>query len=175
MALERGLVQVYTGDGKGKTSAAVGLATRALGQGLRVLLARFLKPAEPASGEVLLLQGLPGIEILTAGVGVIHGTSAPEEVAQSILATVAAVRERLASGAVDLVVLDEINNAVHRGDLPLAEVRSLLDARPATVEMVLTGRNAHPEIISRADLVTVMTAAKHPYRNGVAARCGIEF
>lgn len=175
MPLEQGLVQVYTGDGKGKTSAAVGLAVRALGQGLRVLLARFLKPAEPESGEVLLLEGLPGIEILTAGVGVIHGTVEAEAVAQSVRTTLATVRERLSSGAFDLVILDEINNAVHRGALPLAEVRALLDARPATVELVLTGRNAHPEIVARADLVTVLTAAKHPYRNGLKARRGIEY
>lgn len=175
MPLTRGLVQVYTGEGKGKTTAAVGLTVRALGQGLRVLLVRFLKPLEPVSGEILFLRGTPGLEILTSGVGVIHGNVAPAEVARSVSETLAQARSRMASGDYDLIVLDEINNAVHRGDLPLAELLALLDARPAAVEVVLTGRHASAEICARADLVTVMNAEKHPFRSGIPARCGIEY
>ncbi|HAD03510.1 MAG TPA: hypothetical protein DCF93_02325 [Desulfuromonas sp.] len=175
LPLSPGLIQIYTGEGKGKTTAAVGLAVRALGQGLRVLLARFLKPLEPASGEILFLQGTPGLEILTAGVGVIHGHAPAEEVAHSIAETFAGARRRMMSGAYDLVILDEINNAVHRGDLALAELLSLLDARPSGVEVVLTGRHAPAELLARADLVTVMHAGKHPFRAGIPARRGIEY
>ncbi len=171
----RGLVQVYTGPGKGKTTAATGLAVRALGQGLRVLLVRFLKPAEPESGEVRFLKGTPGIEILTAGVGVIGRPVDREAVVRSVAATFAAARERILAGGVDLAILDEINNVLYRGDLPLAEVLALVDARPVAVELVLTGRNAPEELIDRADLVTRMDKVKHPFDSGIGARRGIEY
>jgi cob(I)alamin adenosyltransferase len=170
-----GLVQIYTGNGKGKTTAATGLAVRALGQGLRVLLVRFLKPAEPASGEIRFLEGAPGLEILTAGVGVIGCPVAREVVAQSVAATFAAARERILSGAVDLALLDEINNVLHRGDLPLAAVLTLIEERPAGVELVLTGRHAPEALLARADLVTRMEKVKHPFDNGRGARRGIEY
>jgi cob(I)alamin adenosyltransferase len=173
--VERGLVQVYTGEGKGKTTAAVGLAVRALGQGLRVLLVRLLKPAEPASGEVLFLQGARDLEILTSGVGIVGGGAAAEAVAASVGATFAEASRRIVAGAVDLAVLDEVNNAVHRGYLPLAELLSLLERRPSGVELVLTGRHAHPEVLARADLVTRMEKGRHPLDAGIAARAGIEY
>jgi len=175
MPLTQGLVQIYTGDGKGKTTAAIGLAVRALGQGLRVLLARFLKPIEPASGEILFLQGVPKLEILTAGVGVIHGNAPAEEVALSVGETLMLARSRMLSAEFDLVILDEINNAVHRGDVSLAELLAFLDMRPGGTEVILTGRHAPAELLARADLVTVMHAERHPFRAGISARRGIEF
>ncbi|WP_432821542.1 cob(I)yrinic acid a,c-diamide adenosyltransferase [Trichloromonas sp.] len=172
--MQQGLIQVYTGDGKGKTTAATGLAVRALGQGLRVLLVRFLKPAEPVSGEVALLQTLPGIDIITSGIGVIGRRPDRDEVIRSVAEAFAAARERIA-GHYDLVIFDEINNALHRGYLPLATFLDFLERRPQGVELVLTGRNAPAELIARADLVTRMEKVRHPYEQGIAARRGIEF
>lgn len=173
--MEQGLIQVYTGEGKGKTSAATGLAVRALGQGLRVLLVRFLKPQEPASGEILFLQGTPGLEILTAGVGIIDRPVDPPVVARSVVATFERARQKMAEEKFDLLILDEINNVLHRGYLPLQEFLAFLDGRPEGLEIVLTGRNAPAAVLERAHLVTRMTAEKHPLQQGIPARRGIEF
>lgn len=169
-----GLIQVYTGEGKGKTTAAVGLAVRALGHGIPVLWASFLKPAEPKPGEILFLEGTPGLEILAAGIGV-FGDAKRREVTASVRAAFALVRERLAVGDFGLACLDEINNAVHRGYLPLKDLLAFLDCRPPGVELVLTGRNAPPELLQRAHLVTRMEKVKHPLTTGIAARRGIEY
>lgn len=173
--MRQGLIQVYTGEGKGKSTAAIGLLVRALGQGLRVLLVRFLKPVEPPSGEIVFLQKVAAIEILTSGLGIIDGRADREAVARSVRETFAAAQRRVAAGDLDLVVLDEINNAMHRGYLPLVEVLDWLEARPPGVEVVLTGRHAPSEVIARAHLVTRMEKLKHPYDAGVPARRGIEY
>jgi len=173
--LTQGLVQIYTGNGKGKTTAAVGLAVRALGQDLRVLLARFLKPHEPVSGEVLFLREAPNLEILTAGVGIVGRRPDLEEVRRSVGAAFDEVRDRIDRRTADLVVLDEINNVLHHGYLPLEEFLDFIDNRPAGVELVLTGRNAPDEVLERADLVTRMEPLKHPLQAGIAARRGIEY
>ena len=170
-----GLLQVYTGEGKGKTTAAIGLAVRALGQGLRVLLVRLLKPAEPPSGEVLFLEGTPNLEILTAGVGILGPRLDPEAVTASVAATLAGARERILAGTVDLVVFDEGNNALHHGYLDLDAFLALLDARPPFVEVIVTGRRAPERLLERADLVTRMEAVRHPLSAGITARQGIEF
>ncbi|MBE0503538.1 MAG: cob(I)yrinic acid a,c-diamide adenosyltransferase [Desulfuromonadales bacterium] len=171
----QGRVQVYTGNGKGKTTAAAGLAARALGHGWRVLWVRLLKPAALQGGELTSLSRLPGFELLDAGIGVIAGTASSEEVAASVQRVFAAARQRIASVAVDLVVFDEINGALRRNALPLAELLDLLDHRPPALEIVLTGRDAHPQVLLRADLVTEMAAIKHPLTQGIAARQGIEY
>jgi cob(I)alamin adenosyltransferase len=173
--VEQGLIQVYTGGGKGKTTAAVGLAVRALGQGLRVLLVRFFKPAEPASGEVAFLEGVPNLEIITSGIGIIGARPDREKVAASVTETFRAAHQKIASGVFDLAILDEINNALHREYLPLAELLDLLETRPEGVELVLTGRNAPEALLSRADLVTRMEPVKHPLGEGIPARRGIEY
>ncbi len=173
--MEQGLIQVYTGTGKGKTTAAVGQAVRALGQGMRVLLVRFLKPAEPPSGEVAFLAPTPGLAILTSGIGIIAGVPDPAAVAASVRETFTEARQRLAAGAIDLLILDEVNNALHRGFLPLAEFLDFLDHRPAGLEIILTGRHAPSEVLARADLVTRMENVRHPLAAGIAARRGIEF
>ena len=172
--MQQGVIQVYTGEGKGKTTAATGLAVRALGQGMRVLLVRFLKPAEPVSGEVALLQTLPGIDILASGVGVVGRRPDRDEVVRSVVETFDAACVRILE-SYDLVIFDEINNALHRDYLPLATFLDFLDRRPEGVELVLTGRNAPPEVIARADLVTCMEKVRHPFDQGMAARRGIEF
>jgi cob(I)alamin adenosyltransferase len=171
--MDPALIHVYTGEGKGKTTAAIGLAVRALGHGLRVLLVRFLKPVEPPSGEIVFLQGTPGLDIISSGIGIIGERSEAEEVVLSLRETFGEVRRR--AGEFDLVILDEINNTVHHGYLPLSELLDFLDARPEGVELVLTGRNAAPEVLARAHLVTRMEMVRHPLKSGVPARRGIEF
>jgi cob(I)alamin adenosyltransferase len=173
--MTQGLVQVYTGNGKGKTTAAVGLAVRALGQGMRVLLVRFLKPVDPSSGEVSFLEGARGLEILTSGIGIIGASPDREKVAASVMMTFQTARSKVVGGEYDLVILDEINNVLHREYLPLAEVLGLIEERPDGVELVFTGRNAPDALLARADLVTVMETLKHPMQKGIPARKGIEF
>lgn len=173
--MAQGLIQIYTGDGKGKTTAAIGLAVRALGQGLRVLLVRLLKPAAPASGEIAFLQQVPGVEIITSGIGIIAGVPDSATMAANVQETFELARRRLAAGDIDLVIFDEINNAVHRGFLPLPELLAFLATRPPGLEIVLTGRHAAPEVLARADLVTRMENVRHPLAAGVAARRGIEY
>jgi cob(I)alamin adenosyltransferase len=173
--MEQGLIQVYTGDGKGKTTAAIGLAVRALGHGMRVLLVRFLKPEDPRSGEIVFLEGTPGLEVLSSGIGIIGGKAERDSVKQSVRQTFALAREKVSGGGFDLAVFDEINNAIHRGYLPISDVLSLLDAAPAGIELVLTGRNAPEQVLTRAHLVTRMEMVKHPFKQGIAAREGIEY
>jgi cob(I)alamin adenosyltransferase len=173
--MENGLIQVYTGDGKGKTTAAVGLAVRALGQGMRVLLVRFLKPDEPRSGEIVFLDASPDLEILSSGVGVFGDKADRKTIEQSVRKTFARARKKMAVERFDLTIFDEINNVVHRGYLPVAEVLSLLDEVPPGMELVLTGRNAPEPFLERAHLVTRMEKVKHPLDQGIAARKGIEY
>lgn len=175
MRVETGLIQVYTGEGKGKTTAALGLVVRALGQGLRVLLVRFLKAEQPAGGEVRFLENSPGLEILTAGVGGIRQGRDRELLRRSVTETFAEVKGRLARQSYDLVVLDEINGALHRELLDAQEFLQFLDARPPGTELVLTGRNALPEVIERAHLVSRVDKVKHPFDRGIGARRGMEF
>jgi cob(I)alamin adenosyltransferase len=175
VSVEQGLVQVYTGDGKGKTTAAIGLAVRALGHGRRVLLVRLLKAAEAECGEVALLQGQPGLRILTAGQGIIGRSYRAEDVAENVGKTFDQASALLAEYPFDLVIFDEINNALHKGFLDLARLLAFLERRPAGLEVVLTGRHAPAELLARADLVTRMEKVRHPYDAGVPARRGIEF
>ncbi len=172
--VQQGLIQVYTGEGKGKTTAATGLAVRALGQGMRVLLVRFLKPVEPQSGEISFLQSVDGIDIISSGLGIIGRRPERQDVVRSVAEAFAEARGRLTSGY-DLVIFDEINNSLHRGYLPLDELLDLLDNRPAGVELVLTGRHAPQQVIERAHLVTRMEKVRHPYDQGIAARQGVEY
>lgn len=175
MVLKRGLIQVYTGDGKGKTTAALGLALRAAGHDLRVQIVQCMK-GWPGYGELRGVEQLPTVAIHPFGrsgwVHPEHPESADFERAAEALAC---ARQIMTNEQADIVVLDEINVALDYGLLDLAEVLALLDDKPPTVELVLTGRNAHPEIIQRADLVTEMRKIKHPYDQGVDGRQGIEF
>ena len=173
--MEKGLIQIYTGDGKGKTTASVGLIVRALGQECRVLWVRLLKPAKPLSGEVAFLDGVSGLEIITAGVGIIGRRPSPEEVRSNVESAFRAAVARTTEQEFDLLVIDEINNALHRDYLDLNELMAFLDRRPEQLEVVLTGRNAPATLIAKADLVTSMEKIKHPYDAGIPARRGIEY
>lgn len=173
--LKYGLVQVYTGDGKGKSTAAFGLALRAAGHGLKVVIIQFMKT--PDCGEHKALARLtPEIEIKTFGRrGFVYreGVSAEDyELARTGLAY---AWEVMLNQRADILILDEINVALHYGLLPEREVLDLLHKRPPEIEIVLTGRYAPEAIKAAADLVTEMRPLKHPYAKGVEARRGIEF
>jgi cob(I)alamin adenosyltransferase len=171
----RGLVQIFTGDGKGKTSAAIGAAIRALGQGLKVYVGFFMKGAYP-SGERHILSQLPDVTMESFGAGgfVDKANIKPEEREQAKRGLAAAGKAML-SGDYDLVVLDEINLAVAWKLVELDEVLKLIESKPEGVELILTGRQADSKLIQSADLVTEMLKIKHPYDEGVKAREGIEY
>lgn len=169
----KGYVQLYTGNGKGKTTAALGLALRAVGAGMRVLIAQFIK-GKPYC-EDRAIEGL-GRKITVKRYGrgcFIRGKPRKADVAaarRGLKECEAAVL----SGEYGLVILDEAAVAADLGLIPASELVRLADMRPPHVELVITGRTAHPSLVKRADLVTEMRERKHYYRRGVKARKGIE-
>lgn len=175
MKLKQGLIQVYTGNGKGKTTAALGLALRAAGHGLRVYIIQFMK-GWPHYGELVSLQHLPNVTLRQFGrpdfVNRAHPDPEDIRLAQEALEH---ARRVIVGGDHDVVILDEVNVALDYGLIGLDDLLSLLEAKPEHVELVLTGRGAHPQIIQRADLVTEMLAIKHPYDAGTLGRRGIEY
>ena len=175
MPLERGLIQIYTGDGKGKTTAALGLALRAAGHGLWAAIVQFMK-GWPGYGELRGVERLPTVAIHPFGrSGWVHPEQAEPEDYERAAEALTYAREVMNGGQADIVVLDEINVALDYGLLDLEAVLALLDGKPPAVELILTGRNAQPEVIQRADLVTEMRKVKHPYDQGINGRQGIEF
>lgn len=172
--LERGLVEVYTGNGRGKTTAAIGLAFRAVGRGLRVHIIQFMKGDE-SYGEFQSCKAHPDIEIEQFGRKEFVNPKEPSTVDVELAARgMARAREVLGAGRADLVVLDELNVAVGFGLVRVEDVMALLDLRPDHVELLITGRMAPPELVQRADLVTEMREVKHPFDQGVLAREGID-
>jgi cob(I)alamin adenosyltransferase len=179
--LEKGLVQIYTGDGKGKTTAAFGLALRAAGQGNKVLIYQFLKPPSLDIGERFALQ-LGAVRIRVEALDVPWDTSASfgdKEAVAKTQAAISEVLERIAETAekrfYDCLILDEIVFCVSKGLAKLEDIKNVIDKRDPAVEIVLTGRGATEELIEMADLVTEMKKIKHPFDKGVPARRGIEF
>jgi cob(I)alamin adenosyltransferase len=175
-AQPKGLVQVFTGSGKGKTTAALGTVLRAAGHGLKILVIFFIK-GDYADGEFRTLTSLPNVEIASYGLRKwIKDTAnvSPEEKAEA-KAALAAAREAVTSGGYDLVVLDEVNIAIYFKLIAAEEVIQLIKDKLPKVELILTGRNADSRIIEMADLVTEMLKIKHPYDKGIKARKGIEF
>jgi len=171
----QGLVQVFTGNGKGKTSAALGTVLRALGHGLRVYIVFFMKGKYPY-GEFSTLPKLPNVDIASFGLRCLIDPANinPEEIEQAKLA-LSAARKAMLSGNYDMVVLDEVNVAVYFKLIKLDEVVKLIEDKPPNVELILTGRYADAKLIELADLVTEMVKLKHPYDKGVKARKGIEY
>jgi len=169
-----GYVQVYTGDGKGKTTAAFGLAMRAVGRGLRALILQFMK-ADPSWGEIVSAREL-GIDVEQVGLDhwVFKGEATADDLAAAA-AGFARARELVMGGGFDVVVLDEVITAVFFELVPLDDVLRLLADKPQHVELVLTGRRAPDELVAAADLVTEMRPLKHYYDAGVEAREGIEY
>jgi cob(I)alamin adenosyltransferase len=171
----RGLVELFTGDGKGKTSAAIGVVVRALGNGLRVYLAFFMKGAAP-SGERNILASLPGIRMQSFGTaGFINRDKIRPVARKKAGGGLAAAREAMLSGDFDLVVLDELALAATWGLVSMDDVMALIADKPDSVELILTGRLADARLIKAADLVTEMVKIKHPYDKGIPARQGIEY
>ena len=173
----RGFIQVYTGDGKGKTTAALGLALRAAGRGLRTYFGQFLKGRK--SGEALAAAKLAPLVVIEQfgrqGFVIVRESEAPDDEDVALAkAGLGKCRQAMLSGIYDIVVLDEVCVAVDLGLLTEADVLGFLDAKPARVEVVLTGRGMTPALAARADLVTEMVARKHYIDEGVRARDGIE-
>lgn len=174
-----GLTLVYTGDGKGKTTAALGLAIRAKGQGKKVLFLQFIKSPERTYGEKVIFDEI-GIEIYQLGSG-FTWTKTPEEHRIKLKNAWQFTKEKVFSGDYDLIVLDELNNALAIDSfpiddvLPINEVIDVILKRPKHIHLIITGRSAKEEIINIADLVTEMNPIKHYYDEGIPAVKGIEF
>lgn len=185
-----GLVHVYTGNGKGKTTTALGLALRASGHNLRVCMIQFLKGAHYL-GELEAARHLKDFKIFQFGApcpwtkdmkkGIIRCGSCRycftihDEDKKKAKIGLSFARDSVSSGDFDLIILDEINVAVSRGVLPLQDVLDLIAEKRENVELVMTGRDAPDELIEAADLVTEMREIKHPMQKGVEARVGIDF
>jgi cob(I)alamin adenosyltransferase len=179
--LKKGLVQIYTGDGKGKTTAAFGLALRAAGQGNKVLIYQFLKPTTADIGERFALQ-LGAVRIRVESIDVSWDMAKSFDDKKQVAQAKAAIEEaldRLAQTAekrfYDVLILDEIVFCFSKGLAKLEDIKNVIDKRDPAVEIVLTGRGATEELIAMADLVTEMRNIKHPFDKGLPARRGIEF
>jgi len=168
-----GYVQIYTGDGKGKTTAAIGLAIRALGAGWRVFIAQFLKSGAYSEHKALA-QFSDHLTIKTYGRNVFIKGKPEDEDRRLAQKAYEEIFEVVASGRYRLVILDEANVAVHYGLISVDQILELIHGRAAGVELVITGRYAHPRLIDRADLVTEMREVKHYFARGIKARKGVE-
>ena len=193
--LKRGLVEVYTGNGKGKTTAAFGLAFRAIGWGLRVYVIQFMKLG--TYGENKSSRAIPanlrvdfvGMPYFIAWEEEIPSTDRsrisnvvmckrghpPEEYVRKVKEAFTAMRTEVAAGNWDVVIMDEINVAIYYGLLDLEEVLDFLDDKPGNIEIVMTGRKMPQELLDRASLITEMMEIRHPYSQGIPARRGIDF
>jgi cob(I)alamin adenosyltransferase len=179
--LEKGLVQIYTGDGKGKTTAAFGLALRAAGQGNKVLIYQFLKPLSLDIGERFALQ-LGAVRIRVEALNVPWDMAKSFEEEQAVAKAKAAISDalkRLTETAekrfYDVLILDEIVYCISKGLASFKDIKHLIENRDPAVEIVLTGRGASKELVEMADLVTEMKKIRHPFDKGMPARRGIEF
>lgn len=170
-----GLVHIYCGDGKGKTSAAVGLSVRAAGRGMRTVMARFLKTDD--SGEVAALKQIPQILVLPCEETFGFVFSMDEETRRRAAVYYEALFRKAVEMAADcdLLILDEIMAAVRYEMVPLSLVTGFLDARPDGLEVVMTGRDPAKELLDRADYVSEIRKVKHPFDHGISARKGIEY
>lgn len=173
-----GIVIVYTGNGKGKTTASLGVALRAVGHGLRVCMVQFIK-GEWHYGELNSIKKLePDFELIVAGkgfIGIIDDDHAFEEHVRAAKTALDIVEQKISLDSFDIIILDEINYALHLGVLQLADVMKILQNRPKHLSLILTGNHACEEIITLADLVTEMKEIKHPYKKGIKAKRGIDF
>ncbi|MCP4566551.1 MAG: cob(I)yrinic acid a,c-diamide adenosyltransferase [FCB group bacterium] len=172
-----GLVIVYTGAGKGKTTAALGLCLRAVGHGNKVGLIQFIKSDWPYGEMESLKQLRPEVEVMILGAGCIGimGDDKPiEEHRQAARMALVEAQQAVLSDRFDVLILDEINIAVHLGLFEVDEVCDLIASRPKRLDLVLTGRQADPKIIALADLVTEMKEIKHPFASGRMSKKGID-
>jgi len=176
--LEIGLTHIYTGDGKGKSTAALGQVLRALGYGMRAYIVQFLKSKDRFSGEIgSLSQFDNNVELVRYNQ--VHPMFDPgvdvNQLRASVSEALDEARRAMLSGDYDIVVLDEINNAVADGFADVGTIVEFIMSKPKAVELILTGRSAAQEVIDLADYVTDMKCVKHPFQRGIPARRGIEF
>jgi cob(I)alamin adenosyltransferase len=174
MSIKKGYIHVYTGNGKGKTTAAIGLGIRAIGEGLKVIMIQFMKGRRYS--EIDVLQHIKNFTVVQFGRDEFVSKEKPEQLdidlAQKGLAY---AKDVIQQGGYDLVILDEINVAVDFHLISLEDVIKLLEKKPENLELVLTGRYASPEIIKHADIVSEILEIKHPYQQGVQSRKGIDW
>lgn len=174
MGLRRGIVEVYTGNGKGKTTAALGLALRASGRGLKVYIIQFMK-AKKAYGEHFALKKIAGIKQIQFGRKCFVSKENPKKIDVELARKGFEFAKKIVlSGKYDVVILDEISVAVEWNLIDANEVLSLMEKKPKKVELILTGRYAKKEIIEKADLVSEIIEVKHPFQKGMKGRKGIE-
>jgi cob(I)alamin adenosyltransferase len=178
--IEKGLIEIYTGDGKGKTTAALGLALRAAGQGNKVLIYQFLKPPSLNTGERAAVSMLPTIRIESLDIhwDMAKSPEDPNEISKA-KTNIKKAFEHLAKSAMnrefDVLILDEIIYCISTSLANIEDLKKVIEGRDPHVEIILTGRGATPELIAMADLVTEMKNIKHPFDKGITARKGIEF
>lgn len=191
MQNDLGLIQVFTGDGKGKTTKALGIAFRAAGHGFKVCIIQFLKGGSYL-GELKAARRIPNIKIYRFGVDCLHREKIDEngnlrcntcrdcfllkqEDRQKSREALDLAEKILKEGSCDLLILDEINVALSKGLVSLDEVLNLIKIKPKNIELIFTGRNAPQELIDKADLVSVLRHLKHPFDKGIGPRKGIEY
>jgi cob(I)alamin adenosyltransferase len=175
MKLAKGQIQVYTGNGKGKTTAALGLAFRAVGRELMVCIIQFMKGGGPYGEHLAAARLAPFLTIIQTGREGWVNKDNPDPEDKRLAGEALKMAEKAVTGGnYDLVILDEVNGAISFGLISIDDVIALIRNKPTIVELVLTGRNAHERIVEAADLVTEMKEIKHYYRAGVPSRIGIE-
>ena len=172
--IDKGLVSVNTGKGKGKTTAAIGVLVRAWGRGMNVTMFQYIKHSTANFGEQRAAQKM-GIEVRSMGDGFTWRSKDLDQSADLARAQWEDSKEAILSGKYDVMVLDEFTYPMHYGWIETAEVSEVLKARPEMLHVIITGRNAPEELMEYADLVTEMNVVKHPYQQGIKAQPGIEF
>lgn len=176
---KKGLVLVYTGEGKGKTTASLGITLRAIGRGMKVRYLQFIKSPDRTYGETIALNKL-GVEMEQLGIG-FTWTKTPEEHRKALQLAWEKAKQALRDPSLNVVVLDELNNALSISNFPIEDILTInevietIQNRPKSMHVVITGRNALPEIIKLADLVSTIEATKHYYDEGIPAVKGLEF
>lgn len=173
-----GLVVVITGDGKGKTTSAFGMALRAAGYNMKVCIIQFIK-GDMYSGEIDGIKRLaPNIELHITGkgfVGIMGNSYSHEEHRANAQDAVRVARDKMSSGEFDVIILDEINNAVQLGLVDLLQLIDLIENKPGLMHLIITGRDAHPDVIKRANTVTEMKDIKHAFNQGIEPQKGIDY
>jgi len=175
--MPKGLIHVYTGEGKGKTTAAFGLAVRAAGHNKKVLILQFLKGGSQNSGEAVAVKKF-GIKIITfkEQISPLFNPEADlTDLKRSVKESLKFTIEEIKNGGYDMIILDEFNNLLGRGLTTMKDAKNIIESKPGNVELVFTGRNAPDELVDIADYVTETRMIKHPFNKGRKARKGIEF
>ena len=174
MSLEKGFIHVYTGNGKGKTTAAIGLGVRATGEGLKVYMIQFMKGRRYS--EIDALDHIQNFTVVQFGRDEFVSKKNPEQIDIDLARKgFEQAKKIINNGEHDVVILDEINVAVDYNLIPLNDVLQLLEEKPKKVELILTGRYASPEVVKQADIVSEILEIKHPYQNGIESRKGIDW